>query len=297
MFKKEKMTVSIIIPVYNAEKYLKECIESALEQTYQKIEVIAVNDGSKDNSLKILGEYSDKIKIISKLNGGTASALNLAIKNMTGDWFKWLSADDILYPNAIEELIRETEKIQDKKNTIFYSNYDIIDSNSKVIKQFIEPDYNNLSSFDFNVILLDHHIGNGITSLIHKSALEQYGVFNETIGFAEDYELWLRFCLIHGCRLHLVPKILAKYRRHKKQLTQSKSVEALDKANKIRQSILEKLELNEQKKYKIALKEIKSNKSLPVKIRHMLRDTMIRILPKSISDNILKIYFKKIKKN
>src|SRR6185437_2092788 len=104
------MKVSIIIPVYNTEKYLDECIQSALNQTYHDIEIIAVNDGSKDNSLNILEQYSDKIKIISKSNGGTASALNVGIKNMNGQWFKWLSADDLLHPTAIEELVNVAEK-------------------------------------------------------------------------------------------------------------------------------------------------------------------------------------------
>lgn len=80
---------------------------------------------------------------------------------MEGEWFKWLSADNVLYSNAVEELIKESQKIKDKKNAILYSNYDIINSEGKIIKQFIEPDYNKLSTFDFNVILLDHHIGNG----------------------------------------------------------------------------------------------------------------------------------------
>jgi glycosyltransferase involved in cell wall biosynthesis len=62
--------------VYNAEKYIKECIESALNQTYKDMEIIAIDDGSKDNSLKILQQYSGRIRIISKKNGGTASALN-----------------------------------------------------------------------------------------------------------------------------------------------------------------------------------------------------------------------------
>ena len=105
------MKVSIIIPVYNTEKYLRECIESALNQTYKDIEIIAVNDGSNDNSLKILESFKNRIKIISKKNGGTATALNEGIKNMTGEWFKWLSADDVLYSNAIEELMKEVESI------------------------------------------------------------------------------------------------------------------------------------------------------------------------------------------
>lgn len=281
--------------MYNTEKYIIECIESALNQTYEEIEVIVINDGSTDNSLKILEKYSDKIKIFSKQNGGTASALNLGIKNMTGEWFKWLSADDVLYPNAIEELILETKKFENKK-IILYSNYDIINSKGEIIKQFIEPNYNELSSFDFNAILLDRHVGNGTTSLIHKSILDKYGIFDEEIGFEEDYELWLRFCFIHGCRLHLVPKILAKYRIHESQLTQSKIGESSKKANEIRQKILEKIDPDEQKRYKIALKEIKKKKPLPVKIRHTLRDSILRVLPKSISYDILKIYFQKIKK-
>ena len=290
------MKVSIVIPIYNTEKYLRECIESALNQNYDDIEIIAVNDGSTDNSLEILEEYADKIRIITKSNGGTASALNVGIENMKGEWFKWLSADDVLYPNAIRELILEAKKLENKKN-ILYSNYDIINSEGDIIKQFIEPNYNELSSFDFNTILLDHYTGNGTTSLIHKSALDEYGMFNETIGFEEDYELWLRFCLIHGCRLHLIPKVLAKYRVHETQLTQSKIGESLDKAEKIRQAILEKLDPNEQKKYKIALKEIKNKKPLPVKIRHIIRDSMFRILPRSTTDNILKLYFQKVKKD
>ena len=124
--------VSIIIPVYNAQDYLEECLDSALNQTYDKIEIITVNDGSKDNSLDILKKYSNKIKIISKKNGGTASALNLGIKNMSGEWFKWLSADDVLYSNAVKELV-DVAKVLPNKKYILYSNYDIIDAHGKII--------------------------------------------------------------------------------------------------------------------------------------------------------------------
>ena len=78
------MKVSIVIPVFNAEKYLKECIDSALNQTYKDIEIIAVDDGSTDSSPEILKKYENKITTISKKNGGTASALNAGIKVMSG---------------------------------------------------------------------------------------------------------------------------------------------------------------------------------------------------------------------
>jgi len=90
------LKVSIIIPVYNTEKYLHECINSALNQTYPEIEIIAVNDGSTDSSLNILKEYDKKIIIVDKKNGGTSSALNAGIRKMTGEWFKWISSDDYL---------------------------------------------------------------------------------------------------------------------------------------------------------------------------------------------------------
>lgn len=290
------MKVSIIIPVYNAEKYLGECIDSALKQTYQNIEVIAIDDGSTDNSHRILENFGDKIKIISKKNGGTATALNEGIRNMTGEWFKWLSADDVLYPNAVEDLIKEVKKISNRK-VILYANYDIINSEGKTVKQFIEPNNNQLSMFEKNVLLLDHHIGNGTTSLIHKSAFEKYGMFDETIGYAEDYEFWLRLCLINEYNLHLVSKILAKYRIHEAQLTQSKIGKSLEKAEKIRNMVLEKLDPDQQKKYRKAVRELRDSKPLQIKIRHKVRNVMFRVLPKSISERIVRKYFDKIKKD
>ncbi len=282
--------VSIVIPVYNTQEYLEECINSALNQTYNKIEVIVVDDGSTDRSPEIMKKYSDKITIITKKNGGTASALNRGIKSMTGTWFKWLSADDVLYPNAIEEIVSESSKIENKENTIFYSNYDIINSDGKIVEKFIEPDYNNLENFQQHVILLDHYFGNGTTSLIHRSEIERYGPFNETIGYKEDYELWLRYCVLHNCRLHLIPKTLAKYRIHQKQLTKEKIVVSLSQTNKIRKFILDKVEPEEQKKYEWAIREYQKTKPLSTRGRHMLRDAMFKILPRSVSSSILKSY-------
>lgn len=284
------MKVSIIIPVYNAEKYLEECLESALNQTFSDIEVIAVNDGSTDSSLDILKKYQNKIKIITKENGGTASALNVGIKNMTGEWFKWLSADDLLYPNAVEDLLNEFSKYENKKNTILYSNFDLIDSEGEIISQNIEPNYNELSNFEFNVILLDHFVGNAITSLIHKSTLDEYGLFDENIGLLEDSELWLRYCILHNCRLYLMPEILAQYRVHESQLTKTKILKSIETGAKLRKMLLEKLEPELREKYVISLKKFKKSKTFSVRSRRVLRNVMIKYLPSSLSTKVLKIY-------
>ena len=103
--------VSIIIPVYNGSNYVKEAIDSALAQTYKNIEVIVVNDGSTDNTEKIVKSYGDKIRYFYKENGGVASALNLAIENSKGEYISWLSHDDVYYPNKIQEQNRNTFKV------------------------------------------------------------------------------------------------------------------------------------------------------------------------------------------
>jgi len=197
------LKVSIVIPVYNAEKYLKECLDAALNQTYKNIEVIAVYDKSEDRTLDILKEYSDRIIIIDQQCGSVPRATNVGIKAMTGEWLKYIGADEILYPNAIEELISEARKLDNKKKWIIASNYHIINSEGRIIRDFVEPDYSKMDDFDFNVILLDHFIGALSTSIIPKSALEDYGMFNENIPYASDYELWLRYCLSHNVRILL----------------------------------------------------------------------------------------------
>ena len=291
------MKVSIVIPVYNAEEYIRDCVESALSQDYDDVEIIAVNDGSSDGSLKILEEYSDRIKIVSKQNGGTASALNVGIKSMQGEWFKWLSADDLLYQHAVKELVDSAKKLENNKNCILYSNYDIIDSNGKIVGQRIEPDCNSIDSFEFNTMLLDNYIGNATTSLIHRSAFDRFGMFDESVGFSEDYELWLRFCILHGCRLYLVPKILAKYRVHQTQLTAKKRGESLSNSKKIRDYILNQLDKERQREYDTALKKYQSSKPLAVRTRHGIRDIMFKVLPKTTTDAILKEYMKRKKQD
>ena len=251
----QRSLVSIIIPVYNGEKFIEEAINSALNQTYKYIEIIVVNDGSTDNTPKILKKFTNKIKIIEKENGGMTSALNRGIQEMKGEWFKWLSADDILYPIAVEELVIEAKKLKNMKKYILFSNWDIIDSKGKFLRKVIEPNYNKLSDFDLNVVLLDKYIGNGTTSLIHKSVLDEYGTFDGNPKFVEDYELLLRYSLLHNVRLHFVPKSLAKYRIHENQETHKRGKKLKKQSDNAREYVLKQLEPDLRIKYETALIE------------------------------------------
>ena len=112
--------VSIIIPVYNGSNFLRDAIDSALAQTYESTEVIVVNDGSNDNgaTARIARSYGKKIKYYEKPNGGVATALNYGIEKMTGDYFSWLSHDDMYEKKKIEEQIRFLSEYDPEKTIV-----------------------------------------------------------------------------------------------------------------------------------------------------------------------------------
>lgn len=107
--------ISIIVPIYNVEKYLRDCIETIINQTYKNIEIILVNDGSTDSSLEICKEYAqinDKIKIVDKKNGGLSAARNTGLEHATGKYIMFIDSDDYLALNSCEVLynaIKDTE--------------------------------------------------------------------------------------------------------------------------------------------------------------------------------------------
>ena len=97
--------VSVIVPLYNAEKYAKRCIESVLRQTYNNYELILIDDGSKDRTGEICDHYADidsRIKVIHKKNGGVSSARNKGLQEAQGEWITFLDADDWIEPNFLK---------------------------------------------------------------------------------------------------------------------------------------------------------------------------------------------------
>lgn len=204
--------VSIVIPVYNGENYLKEAIESALAQTYKNIEIIVVNDGSTDNTDAIAKEYGNKIRYFKKKNGGVASALNLAIEKMQGEYFSWLSHDDLYFPQKIENQINFLSK-QNNKKVVLFSNYLLINENGRKISEVI---INHKTTLIPEYCLLRGCV-NGITMLIPKEAFVDCGNFNEKLRCTQDYDLWHKFLKKYPF-MHMTD-ILAKTRIHSLQDT------------------------------------------------------------------------------
>ena len=129
----ENIKISVIVPVYNVEKYIRQCLESIVNQTYSNLEIIVVNDGSSDNSSKIINEYvkDKRIKIINTENKGVSFARNLAIKNSTGEYISFVDSDDYIKLDAYETLIK---KLQDEDILIFnYGRFE--NSTGELIKE------------------------------------------------------------------------------------------------------------------------------------------------------------------
>ena len=118
---KERILVSICIPVFNSEKWLGDTINSALAQTWSNKELIIVDDGSADNSLKIARKFESSIvKVISQNNRGACAARNKALANAQGDFIQWLDADDILAPDKIEIQLTNSDCWSSIKNTSLF---------------------------------------------------------------------------------------------------------------------------------------------------------------------------------
>jgi len=244
--------VSVVIPVYNSEKFLAECIESVLNQTYKNIEIIAINDGSTDDSLKILETYSDKITIISQKNQGLASALNAGLDKINGKWFKWFSPDDVMYPNAIEILVKKGDEMGD--NCIVYSNWEMIDETGKFLRHFSESNYNDLDNFDFNVRLLDGQQINVNTTLIPTSLFSKgCNIQDLKDPVSIDYDFFLRAGILFEAKFHLISSNLIKYRIHTEQTSHQNILQSLSYLSKIRNDVLSKLNDSTRKKYLSAL--------------------------------------------
>ncbi len=217
--------VSIVIPVYNGSNYVREAIDSALGQTYKNIEVVVVNDGSKDDGAteKICLSYGDKIRYIHKENGGVSSALNVGIREMKGEYFSWLSHDDKYELNKIEKQINCLNENGGDISVLLCESKQI-DSNGNDIKDALRKNRFPSNGVYFSEKVLENQFQdgafNGCALLIKKSVFEKSGLFNEKLRYSQDVLMWDKIFL-KGFDLAYCDDICVCNRVHNKQLTQT----------------------------------------------------------------------------
>lgn len=214
----KKPLISIIIPCYNQEKYLHYTLESVYRQSFQDWECIMVNDGSIDNTEKIIHQWLNKdkrFKYLKKSNGGLSSARNIGIINATGEWIQFLDADDLIAENKLSTVLEN-------------QSYDLIVTNFRL---FLHSSGQRVSSsnllgqFRLNFESILYKWDEEFTIPIHCAIFrrEIIPLFNETLKAKEDWLFWIQTFLKNPKPI-FIDKDLATYRVHDNNMTKDKKL-------------------------------------------------------------------------
>nr|WP_294895784.1 glycosyltransferase [uncultured Pedobacter sp.] len=205
--------ISVIIPCYNAQSWIRDCLLSVLNQTYIDFEILVIDDGSTDNSAEIIKSIADqRIHYYYKTNGGLSSARNYGLKIAKGKWIAFLDADDLWIPNKLQKKMTISENAD-----IIYSDYHIIDKNAQLIKTFnkIHP-----QRYKYNFkkqILLGNIISGGSAIILRKEVIEEIGEFNTALKVGEDWDYWAR-AIWANYRIIYIDEKLTYVRQHEESM-------------------------------------------------------------------------------
>lgn len=195
--------VSVIIPVFNGERFLSQAIESVLNQTYTNTEIIVVDDGSTDNT-KIVATSFPKITYIYQENQGVACARNNALSIAKGDFITFLDADDCYEPNKLE--IQLTYLLNNTATDICFCHQ----------QGFLEEGFE-LSEKDYVHFMEKEKLGL-VSILLRKSVFDKVGLFNVNYRHSSDFE-WLTRAIDFACVSIILPDVLVKRRVHDTNIT------------------------------------------------------------------------------
>ena len=199
---------SVVIPVYNKEKFVAKTLKSVLDQTFTDFEIIIVNDGSTDKSeVKILEFKDSRIQYYSKKNEGVAVARNFGIEKATSDYICFIDADDIWFPNFLETMHRFISEFPEQK--VFATAIEIETKNKTIPAHYSISKKSDFEIVDFFDASQKECILWTSSACIHKSVFEKVGTFDTTIKHGEDTELWIRIGLQYP--IVFIRKILARY--------------------------------------------------------------------------------------
>jgi len=217
--------VTIITPTYNQASFLEETIQSVLNQTYQNIEYIIINDGSTDDTEKVLDKYRDDVRCITQENIGQSATINKGWSLAMGEYVSYLSSDDLLYKDAVFELVSKILKIKksNKKAALVYGNYHIINERGDLKKTFYSKEY---SAKDLQVNLICQP---GLLPLFDKIAFDYFSGWDVDLHQVPDFDFWLR--LSSKVDFFHLNKFVGAYRVHSG--SSSFSVMSNERANEI----------------------------------------------------------------
>src|SRR3989344_1185269 len=258
--------VSVIIPAFNVEGFIKNALNSALNQTYSNIEIIIIDDGSTDKTKEVLEPYitGGKIKYIYQANQGLAGARNSGIHKSRGKYITLLDADDEFLPEKIKKQVKALEANPDYG--ICYC--DIIHFSEGSPRKFYHHRYTYQSGNLFELLLKKQFL-NPLSVIIKKDILDKWGVFDPELRHTEDWELWLRLSS-HGVKFYYLDEPLALY-----QVRISGNLSIIQNEPKMKENSLKvfaRLEknLSEEERNRYRFKEIIKNLKLKTALAYLM---------------------------
>lgn len=203
--------VSVVVPVFNGERYLAESVRSALGQSWPKVEVLIVDDGSTDGSLQVARDLASdpRVRLLSGANGGPARARNLGIRESRGEFIAFLDADDLWLPHKLERQIPLFSG--SPSPDVVYSQRLTVDAEGEEIEGYRPPV---LHGRVLDEMWVDNFICMS-SAVVRRGLFDRVGLLDEALRMSEDFDFWLR-AAIH-CTFRGVEEPLVKYRVHGNQ--------------------------------------------------------------------------------
>jgi teichuronic acid biosynthesis glycosyltransferase TuaG len=204
--------VSVVMPAYNAARYIEASINSSLAQTMSSLEVIVVDDGSTDDTTEIVSGYGEKVRLLTQQNAGVAAARNRAIEEATGEWIAFLDSDDIWFPDKLQ---RQLEGADSKA----WSHTDYVFIGTEFDGTVRSTDTSSKYGGEVTPrLLVENFIGTS-TVLARKNLLIEMGGFAKDLRAISDWDLWLRMSAKFP--LDYIGEVLAEYRIHQAAMSRS----------------------------------------------------------------------------
>ncbi len=200
--------VSVVIPVYNGASTIAETVNSVISQTHSNLEIVVINDGSKDSTLEIIESIPDaRIQVLSYPNAGLSESRNRGIRQSKGRFISFVDADDLWMPDKIE---LQLKALQDSPQSgLAYSWVDYIDGSSQFIRV---GSHFELEGYILEALIKRNFIDNGSNVIIRRNVLDKIGFFDKSLSASEDWDMWLRIAEIYP--FVCVPKVQVLYRSH-----------------------------------------------------------------------------------
>jgi glycosyltransferase involved in cell wall biosynthesis len=205
--------VSVVVPVYNQGEFLNEALQSLLAQSYRRVEIIALDDGSTDTTPDVLKKYTGKLYWESHPNMGQSHTLNKGWQMAKGEFLSYLSGDDSLLPDAIATSVEYLSG--NPQAVLTYGDFNLMDPDSRFIRRVTTAE------FDFHQMITDVVCPPGPGPVFRRSAFERAGFWDSRYRQMPDYEYWLRLGL-EG-EFVRIPRVLANFRVHESSQTFSQT--------------------------------------------------------------------------